>query len=130
MSRRYRRPAFSVDDTVGSRFALAMERLQCGEPFQFRGIMFCITAGGLVQCTVESSWQAQDVTEETAIRDLDEGESAFQHLMDASSEFRALVGHRPRCFVLIEDYGMGGTVLCTRRNDALEWARGFPRRVE
>jgi hypothetical protein len=101
MSRRYRRAGFSIDDTAGARFDLAMERFRSGESFEFREVAFRVAADGVVHCIVESSWQSANVTTETAIRDLDEGETALRHLMDKSADFKAVVSGAPTCYELV-----------------------------
>lgn len=127
MSRRFRRPGFSVDAAAGSRFDLAMERFRSGEAFEFREVAFCIDRGGVVHCTVESSREAENVTLATAIGDLHEGEAAFRFLMGESPEFKLVVCERPLSYDLIEDCGMGSVLICSRRAGVLEWAHGFPR---
>ena len=129
MSRRHRRRGLSVDDVAGARFDLAMERFGSGETFEFREVAFHRTADGVVHCVVESSWQAENVTSATATDDLDEGEAALRYLVEASAEFRAAVGDRPVSFDLVEDYGMGSILICSRRAGVMEWAYGFPRRA-
>jgi hypothetical protein len=103
-----------------------MERFQAGNAFEFREVGFHITADGVVHCIIESSWQAENVTPATANDDLDEGEAAFKYLMQEASEFRAAVGDRPVSYELVEDYGMGSILICSRRDGVVEWAHGFP----
>ena len=98
MSRRYRRPGFSVDDAAGARFDLAMERFMSGESFEFREVAFRMAADGVVHCIVESSWQSENVTPATANRDLDEGEAALRHLMDHSGRGRQPVLTPATCY--------------------------------
>ena len=98
-----------------------------GESFEFREVAFRMAADGVVHCIVESSWQSENVTPATANRDLDEGEAALRHLMDQSSDFKAAVSGSPTCYELVEDYGMGSILICSRRDGIVEWAHGFPR---
>jgi len=104
-----------------------MERFRSGESFEFREVAFRMSADGVIHCIVESSWQAENVTYATANGDLDEGEAALEQLMDESSEFRAAVCGCPVSYELVEDYGMGSILICSRRDGILEWAHGFPR---
>ncbi len=103
-----------------------MERFRSGDAFEFRQSTFFIDQSGVVHCIVESSWQAEIVTPATAIGDLDEGEATLQCLMGEAPEFRAAVGDRPIVYELVVDYGMGGILICSRRDGILEWSHGFP----
>jgi hypothetical protein len=116
-----------VDAVIGPRFDLAMERFRSGKAFEFREVAFRIDRSGVVFCVVESSWQAENITPATATRDLDEAETVFRFLARESPEFKAAVGDRPLAYELVEDYGMGTILICSRRDGLLEWSHGFPR---
>ena len=127
MSRSFRRPGFPVDGATGARIGLAMERFVNGDSFEFLGVAFRMDTDGVVHCSVESSWDLANVTVATASKDLDEGVAALRDLSDVSSVFKVAIANAPICYELVEDYGMGSTLICSRREGVLEWAPGFPR---
>jgi len=127
MTRGRHRDAFVVDDMTGSRFALALERFYAGHAFVYRDVGFVRGEDGFVNCIVDSSWGAENVTAKTAEEDLATGAAVLAALSAASSEFHAVVGDRRICFELIEDYGNGSILICSQTDGVMTWAPGLPR---
>jgi hypothetical protein len=75
---------------------------------------------------VQSSWRIKNMTEQTALSDLENAKNLLDALVKESSSFASLVKDRARRFVLIDDYGMGAVELCRLVNDALIRAEGMP----
>lgn len=127
MTDRDHRRGLFIDVTSGTRFDLAMERFLSGDTIAFRDIALRIEADGSVHCIVESSWRAENVTLASASDDLAAGDAHLHYLMEASPVFRDAVCGRPVAVDLVEDYGMGSVLICTKRDGRLDWAPGFPR---
>jgi hypothetical protein len=127
MTRGQHKNAFVVDEVSGPRFELALELFLSGRSFEFHDVAFRAEGDNAVHCIVDSSWEMTNVTMASAAEDLDYGASAFADLLAQSPAFASAVEGRPIYFDLIEDYGNGSILLCTRTNGTVTWARGFPR---
>ncbi len=124
---------FRVNDTKGARFALAVERLIQGHPFDFRNLTVgCCSVylrGGL-DVLVRSSKPTGEVTEGSANSDLQKGRELFGELVAESPTLSALVTKRPAEFALIYDYGTGAVELCRQVGEELVWAEGIFRTAD
>jgi hypothetical protein len=127
MTRGQRRGAFNVDAVEGPRFELAIELLTSGRAFEFHDVTFRTDDGGALLCIVDSSWGVGDTTPETATKDLEEGRVALEYLLEAAPAFASAVRGRPVRYELIEDYGNGSVLICTKVDDAIVWAHGLPK---
>jgi hypothetical protein len=127
MVRGQHRNAFVVDDVSGPRFELALELFLSGKSFEFRDVAFRVESDNAVHCIVDSSWAPESVTQASAAEDLDSGASALADLLGQSPAFASAVEGRPIHFDLVEDYGNGSILICTRTDETITWARGFPR---
>ncbi|MCA1568610.1 MAG: hypothetical protein LC803_23780 [Acidobacteria bacterium] len=110
----------------GKRFEVALELFQSGEPLSFRGVSFALAPEGHLVARVPTSWHLENTTEQTALSDLRVAENILNDLVAQSASFASVVRNRPRHFVLVYDYGMGGVELCCLIDGSLEWAKGFP----
>jgi hypothetical protein len=126
MTRGRHKDAFVIEEPHGSRFDLALERFLDGNAFEFKQIAFAIDQNGTVRCSVDSSWASSAVTADTARKDLAEGQHVLEELLISSEAFRAAVQGRAVRYDLIEDYGMGSILICSRTGNELTWAPGFP----
>ena len=113
-----------ISEPHGSRFELALERLQDGHAFTFRGVGFWLAPDGSLEVRAPSSWRIENITEQTALSDLERAKNLLDVLIEESSSFASLVNGLARRFVLIDDYGMGAVELCRLVNGALIWAKG------
>ncbi|HEX3630185.1 MAG TPA: hypothetical protein VHW91_06935 [Candidatus Dormibacteraeota bacterium] len=68
---------------------------------------------GRLKARIQSSWQAENVTRERAIADLERGKATIQALVKESAEIRELARERGLEYELIDDYGMGAVRLAT-----------------
>jgi hypothetical protein len=127
MTRRYHRDPFVIENPSGPRFELALERFLEGHAFEFKTIAFRTDTDGSVCCVIDSSWAAENVTKETAHRDLAEGQQAFAELSTTSPAFALAVRGRPVRYELIHDYGNGSVLLCSLRDGKLTWSTGHPK---
>lgn len=93
----------------------------------FRDVAFTFGSDGVIHAEIESSWEDDLVTQDTALRDLSQAESVMGELAPASPVFgRCAVGQQI-AYEVCEDYGMGRVVICSRRNGEFTWGPGFPR---
>jgi hypothetical protein len=127
MTRGQHRGAFAVEAIEGPRFELAIERLTSGRAFEFQDVAFRIDDDGSLVCIVDSSWRIDNISVETATKDLEEGRGALEYLLGAAPAFSSAVRGRPVRYELIEDYGNGSVLLCTKENETLVWANGLPK---
>jgi len=127
MVRGQHKNAFVVDDVSGPRFELALELFLSGKGFEFRDVTFRVESDDAVHCVVDSSWDASNVTQASAAEDMDLGASVLADLLGRSPAFASAVEGRPIHFELIEDYGNGSVLICTRTDEVVTWARGLPR---
>jgi hypothetical protein len=116
-----------IHEPRGSRFALALERLQEGFAFTFRSVGFWIAPDGAIEVRAQTSWFLENITEQTALNDLQKAEDLLNLLEAESSEFASLTQGRLRRYVLVDDYGMGGVELCRLVDGLLVWSKGFPK---
>jgi hypothetical protein len=115
-----------ITEPHGLRFELALERLQDGHPFTFRGVGFWLAPDGSLEVRVQSSWRIENMSEQTALSDLENARNLLDALVKESSSFASLLEGHSRRFVLIDDYGMGAVELCRLVNGSLIWAKGMP----
>jgi hypothetical protein len=119
------RGAFAVDDPSGPRFDLALERLRSGASFEFEDVAFQISEDGALVCVVDSSWEIGNVTESTAASDFAAGQVALEHLLKSSPPFAAAVFGRPVRYELIDHYGTGSVLICSKVGENMTWAGGM-----
>jgi len=128
MSRGIHRDRFVVETTNGRRFDLALERFLAGQVFGFQDVCFRMLPSGEVCCAIDSSWGPENVTPETAVSDLIEGQASFRELVEDSPAFASLVQGKPVRYELVDDYGTGTLLLCSFEDGEQVWAPGFPKR--
>jgi hypothetical protein len=75
---------------------------------------------------IPSTWGPEYITTERAEDDLARAEATLKDVLNASPEFREIVGSRRIRYELIYDYGMGGILLCAKEDGGLHWAEGYP----
>jgi hypothetical protein len=85
-----------------------------GEYVVYRGIGLTLReyrgprlALGRLKARIQSSWQAENVTRERAIADLESGKATIQQLLHDSPEIADLARKHGLEYELIDDYGMG-----------------------
>ena len=110
----------------GQRFEVAIELFQSGEPLSFRGVSFSLAPEGHLEIRVPTSWHLENTTEQTALSDMKVAENTLNDLAAESPAFASVIKDRPRHFVLVYDYGMGGVELCRLIDGSLVWAKRFP----
>ena len=115
-----------VTQTHGPRFDLALERFREGHAFTFDRVGFLLASDGAFELLVPTSWLPENVTEQTASRDFERASQLADSLVDSSPEFAAIVGHRTRRVILLNDYGMGAVELCRFIDGTMVWKRGAP----
>ncbi|HEU0143372.1 MAG TPA: hypothetical protein VFQ47_01185 [Nitrososphaera sp.] len=115
-----------ITEPHGSRFELALELFQDGRAFTFDDVGFWLAPDGALEVRVQTSWYRENVTEQTALNDLERAKNLADFLERASPEFASLVKDRPRRYVLVDDYKMGGIELCRLIDGSLFWSKGFP----
>ena len=115
-----------ITETTGKRFVLAMELLEEGNSITFEGVSFRIVSPAKLLIQVESSWQPDRITKESAIKDLESAQSTMKYLCNESSKFSSLVSGKETETLLFIGYGMGEAEICTQKGSNIEWAKGFP----
>jgi hypothetical protein len=115
-----------ITEPHGSRFELALERFRDGRAFTFDGVGFWLAPDGVLEARVQTSWFRENVTEQTALNDLERAKNLADTLVEASASFASLVKDRPRRYVVVDDYKMGGIELCRLIDGSLLWSNGFP----
>lgn len=110
----------------GSRFDLAMERLRDGHQINYGTVGFVLAPDGFLTGVIPSAWGPEYVTTERAEDDFSRADATLKDVLDASAEFRKVIGPRRIRYELICDYGMGGILLCTKNDEGLHLAEGYP----
>ena len=99
----------------GQRFEVALELLREGRSFSFDGVSFSLGSNGQLIVAIESSfWPPENITEQTALRDLERAKNVADYLAKENAAFATTVENHPQLFILLNYYGHGGEV---------EWAR-------
>jgi len=113
-------------DPHGQRFEAVLDLLTEGHSFTFDGVKFSLTPDNSLVVAIESSyWPPPNITEQTALNDLQRAENVADYLAAASASFANLVTNRPRLFLLLNYYGHGGNVEWARLVDGrVVWANG------
>ena len=104
----------------GSRLDLAIEQLQGGLGFVFDDVWFRKDATML---HVEALSSVKEVTQEVADQLIRHAQGSFERLRAASMSFDKLATGLKTSFAVIDDYGMGTTVVCRLVGDRLVWER-------
>jgi hypothetical protein len=125
MTRAQHRRAFAVETAEGRRFDVAMERFLAGSSFEFRDVTFRLADDGAVCCDIDSSWQLENVTLETATRDFSAAKRVLEELVALSAPFASAVDGRPVRFELTDYDGMASFLIGSLIDGALVWAPGF-----
>jgi galactose mutarotase-like enzyme len=73
-----------IIEVNGSRFDLALERFKAGYPFNFRGVSFRLASDNSLEVSVQSSWQMENTTKDTALGDF---KIARSHLKNSLINF-------------------------------------------
>ena len=97
-----------------------------GHPFTFQGVNFSLSHEGVLEVSIDSSWNFENITAETAREDLSQAEVVYQSLRRQSASFAAIVENRPPQFVLIYDTGNAAVELGRLVGQRMVWAKGFP----
>jgi hypothetical protein len=110
------RYAFRVDDPEGPRWRDALRLLADGDfvlPIVVCDVGLSLDQPGKLVASVESTWSLDNVTGDTARRDLTRAQSVVAALIESSPEFAALVAGRTLEYHLIHDDGMVSIGLCS-----------------
>lgn len=103
-------------DTVAYRgMGLWLDRRSTGEP-----------DSGLLTVAVQSTWQAQNVTEARARDDPRGARKEIGELIGRNDRFRTLCQARRLEYLLLDDYGMGAVHISLMCDDELIWFEPFP----
>lgn len=116
----------NVSQLLGSRFELALQLFQQGQSITCDGVVLRLLPDALQVCAV-SSWQMQNVTEQTAWQDIRAAQHCVEKLIHRNSDFAILIEGKPKRYLLIEDYGMGSVELWRVANGSLVWSKRLPK---
>lgn len=120
------RGVFAVGEPRGSRWDLALDLLQRGEPFSLGPVTFRRSDPMTIEADVASSWQFRQVTSLRARKDLEEAKRWIEQLLGSDEAFRRTVGTSSITYVLVDDYETGYTRMCRLVDDDLEWLVAQP----
>jgi hypothetical protein len=113
-------------EPLGQRFEAALELLLEGHSFTFDGVHFSLSSDDLLVVSIQSSyWPPQNITEQTALNDLQRAKNIADYLAGESASFAKIIRNRQRLFLLLNYYGHGGGVEWARLvNGRVIWAKG------
>ena len=114
-----------IVDTGGTRFELAMERLQAGHAIRFRDVTFFVGTDSHLEISINSSCAPENVTEQTALEELARAQNTYRSLCADSVAFETAFGRRTPRFILSYDYGTGSVELARLIDRTVVWAKGF-----
>lgn len=99
---------FVVDDVGSKRWELGLELLQEGKSFRFWNIHLVIDRdANSLNCAVATQYQAENLTEVIAEKELLEAQKRINQAIDSSKAFAELVKQYPPSWELVSDYGTG-----------------------
>jgi hypothetical protein len=115
------RGAFTVEETTGPRWELALDLLRAGKAVAIGHVTLRRVDPCTVEATVASSWQPERVDEERARRDLEDASRWIGGLLADDESFRDVIGASKVDFVLVDDYDTGAVALCRLDGDRIVW---------
>jgi len=114
-----------VSELNTQQFDIALELMRESKSLTFDGIDFWIDPSGVLRVSVNSSWEIANITDETALNDLERANDVLAYLNRESSEFAQLTnGYSPN-FYLCSDYGNGAVELARIVDGKLVRAKGY-----
>ncbi len=121
--------AVQVDSVDGPRWELALDRLRAGHTLIYKsvGLTRAETSArpgrgaGRLKVLIQSSWLPRNATRTRALEDLEIGRTVFEELKAASPEIRDLSQELGVAYELIDDYGMGATLIALMADDEIDW---------
>ena len=113
-----------VSEIKTRRLDVALELLREGKSFTFDGVSFWVAPEGSLQVSVESSWDILNITEQSALSDLERGKNICVFLIHESPAFASVVKNRPQHFSLVYDCGKSGVEVARLVDGKLVWAKG------
>jgi hypothetical protein len=110
----------------GQRFEVALELLREGQSFVFDKVTFSLGSGGQLVVAIPSSfWPPENMSEVTALRDLERAKAVAEYLVKQSGRFAAIFEQRPPLFLMFGYEGRGGENEWARLvNGRILWAKG------
>jgi hypothetical protein len=108
------------------RFEVALELLLEGSSFTFEGVSFWIAPDGSLHVNIDSSWQIENITEQTALNDLERAKNVLARLVRESPAFANIVEGRQQHFHFGYDAGKSAVELARLIDGELVWAKGAP----
>jgi hypothetical protein len=110
----------------GARFEVALDLLRDGQSFVFDKVNFSLAANGQLVVGIPSSfWPPQNITEATALRDLQRAKAVAEYLVNQSARFADVFEQHPPFFMLFAYEGRGGENEWARLvNGKVLWAKG------
>jgi len=110
----------------GRRFEVALELLREGQSFVFDKVTFSLASDGQLVVAIPSSfWPPENITEATALRDLERAQAVAEYLVRESGRFAAIFEQRSALFLMFAYEGRGGENEWARLvNGSVLWAKG------
>ena len=110
-------------DFQSARAKLALERLLEGHALQFERLSISLGPEGQTVVSVASHWRAENLNEALAEGEIGSARNRFGELLAAWPELGSALRSRQVTFELVDDYGTGTVLICTRRDDgSLQWS--------
>jgi len=110
----------------GQRFEVALQLLREGQSFVFDKVTFSLDSGRQLVVAIPSSfWPPENITEATALRDLERAQAVAEYLVKQSGRFAAIFEEGPPLFLMFAYEGRGGENEWARLvNGKVLWAKG------
>jgi hypothetical protein len=118
------RDLFRLDEPGGERWELALDLLGQGTAIVISDVGISLDERSLLRVFVNSSWQLENLTKQSAEEDLARARRVVARLLAADPRFADLAADRRHVYELQQDYGNGSVLLCTLRDGELHWAPG------
>jgi hypothetical protein len=115
-----------VSEINTQRLDVALELLREGSPLTFDGASFWIAPDDVLHVSVDSSWHISNITEQTALSDLERAKNVLAYLVRESPAFASIVGGYAQQFHFGYDSGKSGVELAPLVDGKLVWAKGSP----
>jgi hypothetical protein len=120
------RGVFRVDEPVGQRWELALDRLRTGERIVIADVALNLSPAGVTVTAVSAWTDPQRITSEAALADIRRAELVLSDLSDSSHELAELFAGRDIEIDVVVDYETGSILVATSRHGETAWADGRP----
>jgi hypothetical protein len=109
-------------EEILSRIKTAIEFLKDGLPFKVGDLYLNINEDNILNVTGASQYiHLENITQQNALKELDEIKSIFEKMIFVSPELKKMVNGKKVKFNLDFDYGMGDIRICSEKDGIVTW---------